>query len=151
MKTTFLLLALLSMPLVFSQSLTHKEDRSLITSKSYTYYNGDCMISKKTYKKLLKDDQQALSDFESHIRNKSIANIINGLSGALGAYNLINWISGDDLSWELVGVNLALAIPTYFLNKKAEKMLNKVEEQFNNEVSFKFVGDQFGLGVAVRF
>lgn len=151
MKTAFLLLALLCMPLVFSQSLTHKEDGSLMTSKSYAYYNGDCMISKKVYKELLKDDQQALSDFESHIRNKGVADIINGLSGMLATYNLINWISGDDFSWELVGVNLALAIPTYFLNKKAEKMLNKVEEQFNDEVSFKFVGDQFGLGVGVRF
>lgn len=151
MKTAFLLLALLCMPLVFSQSLTHKEDGSLITSKSYTYYNGDCMISKKTYKELLKDDQQALSDFESHIRNKGVADVINGLSGVLATYNLINWISGDDFSWELVGVNLALAIPTYFLNKKAEKMLNQVEDQFNNQVSFKFVGNQYGLGVGLRF
>jgi len=151
MKTAFLLLALLSTSLIFSQSLSHKSDGSAWTKKSYDYYNGDCMITANKYKELLQDNEQALSNFNSHLRSKFYADLINGLSGVLATFNLINWISGDDFSWELVGANLALTIPSYFLNKKAEKMLNKVEEKFNNEVSFKFVGDQFGLGVAVRF
>ena len=141
---------MLSLSFSDAQILGHKQTGLFISS--YDYYNGVEEIKKEEYKELIKDDALAFERFNKHLRNKTWANVFEITGGLVSAINLINWIAGNGFSWETVGVStVVFGLPAYLLNQKADKLLDTLEENFNDQVSVKFIGNKYGAGIGFRF
>lgn len=150
MRLFYFLSMILFIGLMNAQNLTHESGDAVI-SRSFSYFYEGEEIKKDEYKEIIKDDALAFERFNKHLRNKNWANMFEYANGLILTINFVSWVTGNGFSWEIIGVSAGLAVPIYFLNEKAENLLNDIEQSFNDKVSVKFVGDQYGVGVGFRF
>lgn len=150
MKPIYLFIFTLIFSFSHAQQLGHEQTGFFISS--YDYYNNGEEIEKEGYKELIKDDALAFERFNKHLRNKTWANVFEITGGIISTINLANWIAGNGFSWETVGVTAVFfSVPAYFLNRKADKLLNTLEDSFNDQVGVKFIGNEYGTGIGFRF
>ena len=150
MKLIYLLIITLSISFSNAQELGHEQKSFFFTN--YVYYNNGEEIEREEYKEFVKNDALAFQRFDKHLRNKKWANVLTGVSNFILGFNIGNWIAGNGFSWGSVGVSAILFnLPAYLLNRKAEKLLNKLEDGFNDQVSVKFIGNEYGAGIGFRF
>ena len=150
MKLIYLFIFIITFSFSSAQELSHEQKGLLFIN--YDYYSDGEEIEKQEYKELIKEDALAFERFNKHLRNKNWANVLSITSSVFTGINLANWITGGEFSWRLAGTQVVLfGLPTYFLNKKADKMLNNIEDNFNDQVGVEFIGNEYGAGIGFRF
>ncbi|PKD20010.1 hypothetical protein APR41_15170 [Salegentibacter salinarum] len=155
------ILSLLLFLLIGITSVSAQEIEAEKVFLGYKFTMNNKTLDFKGMQKLMIADEQATRLIKKARKNNTISTILGSIGGSFVGIPIGAAVAGGDAPWVLAGVGAAfigVAIPISIrANNQAHQAAERINQVNSSQpnplvpVTFKFIGNQQGLGLALSF